>query len=83
MTSSELYLGRQKRKLPNKELNALQFLKVEIYKIKDQTLAEHLGRRKSNPTKKIIIPRTISSFRARITQIVSTVVSNVLFSSNE
>ena len=79
MTSSESYLRRQKRKLPNKELTALQFLKVGIYKIKDQTIAEHLGRRKSNPTKKITIPRTISSFRARITQIVSTVVSNVLF----
>ena len=79
MTSSESYLRRQKRKLPNKELTALQFLKVGIYKIKDQTLAEHLGRRKSNPTKKITIPRTISSFRARITQIVSSVVSNVLF----
>lgn len=80
MTSSESYLKRQKRKLPNKELNALQFLKIGIYKIQDQTLAEHLGRRKSNATEKITIPRTIRSFRARITQIVSTVLPNVPFS---
>lgn len=58
------------RNLQGENSTLFTFLRVEIYKIKDQTLAEHVGKRKPNSVKEVTRHKTMNCFRARITQIV-------------